>query len=49
MSEQRRTFEAAINEKLNEQLAALERLRGKQYVQLELRFADTRHAEIRVR
>jgi superfamily II DNA or RNA helicase len=41
MHEQRQQFEDRINEKLNAQLIALERLRAKQYQQLELRFADT--------
>jgi len=39
----RRTeFEAHINAKLNEQLAALERLKEKQYTQLDLRFQQSR-------
>jgi hypothetical protein len=38
MSEQRKAFEAEINEKLNEHLKALDNLRSKQYVQLEIRF-----------
>ncbi|MBI3302225.1 MAG: ATP-dependent helicase, partial [Deltaproteobacteria bacterium] len=41
MHEQRRQFEDTINEELNAHLTALERLRTKQYDQLELRFADT--------
>lgn len=41
MHEQRQQFEDKINEKLNAHLTALERLRTKQYQQLELRFADT--------
>jgi hypothetical protein len=45
MRDQRRAFEAAINEKLNQQLAALERLRDKQYVQIQLRFADSQQPE----
>jgi len=45
MSEQRKTFEDAINEKLNEQLNALERLRKKQYAQLEMRFETGRQPE----
>ncbi len=36
MSEERKSFENIINEKLNEQLQALERLKDKQYKQLEL-------------
>lgn len=42
MRDRRQEFEAHINEKLNEQYRALERLREKQYVQLELRFENTR-------
>ena len=42
ISEERRTFEEVINEKLNEQLTALERLKGKQYEQLELLFSNSR-------
>ncbi|MFH1953318.1 MAG: DEAD/DEAH box helicase [Pseudomonadota bacterium] len=45
MSEQRKAFEERINEKLNEQLEALERLRKKQYVQLEFRFMDSRQPD----
>ena len=45
MSEQRKGFEDRINKKLNEQLAALERLRGKQHDQLEFRFKDSRLPE----
>lgn len=42
MSDQRKTFEEGINEKLNEHLNALERLRKKQYSQLDTRFMDSR-------
>lgn len=40
MSEKRKSFEKVINEKLNEQLKALERLKGKQYEQLELFYME---------
>ncbi|MCD6534208.1 MAG: ATP-dependent helicase, partial [Deltaproteobacteria bacterium] len=40
MSEQRQTFEKEINIKLEEQLTALERLRGKQYKQLDLFYME---------
>lgn len=42
MRKQRRLFEEQINDKLNEQLKSLERLKGKQYKQLEFRFKDSR-------
>ena len=42
MSEKRNTFEADINKKLQDHLNALERLREKQYAQLEFRFEETR-------
>ena len=42
MSEERKAFEEVINKKLNEQLRALERLKGKQYRQLELFYTDQR-------
>lgn len=42
MSEQRKAFEERINEKLNDQLGDLERLRKKQHTQLEFRFMDSR-------
>ncbi|MBE9520241.1 MAG: DEAD/DEAH box helicase [Proteobacteria bacterium] len=42
MSEERNAFEEVINEKLNEQLNALERLKTKQYEQLELFYMDKR-------
>ena len=40
MSEQRQTFEDTINPKLQEQLDKLERLKGKQYKQLELFYME---------
>jgi ERCC4-related helicase len=40
MSEERKTFEDTINKKLNEQLNALERLKGKHHEQLELFYMD---------
>lgn len=40
MSEKRTAFEKVINEKLNSQLSALERLKGKQYEQLNLFYQD---------
>ena len=42
MSEKRNAFEEVINEKLNEQLNALDRLKTKQYEQLELFYMDKR-------
>ena len=42
MSEERNAFEEVINEKLNEQLNALDRLKTKQYEQLELFYMDKR-------
>jgi len=45
MSTVRSDFEDEINEKLNEQLKALERLRNNQYTQLELRYEDSRLTE----
>lgn len=45
MKERRKDFEAIINDKLNEHLNALERLRGKQYNQLDLRFEDSKQSE----
>jgi superfamily II DNA or RNA helicase len=42
MSEERNAFEEVINEKLNEQLNALERLKSKQYEQLQLFYMDKR-------
>ena len=41
MSRQRKAFEEVINEKLNEHLKALERLRVKQFDQIEMRFASS--------
>lgn len=40
MTAERKTFEDVINEKLEEQLRALERLRGKQHRQLELFYQE---------
>ena len=45
MSEERKAFEEKINKKLNDQLGALERLRNKQYTQLEFRFMESRLSE----
>ncbi len=45
MSRQRKEFEAAVNEKLNAHLQALERLRRKQFDQLEMRFESSRQPE----
>ena len=45
MSEQRKDFEEKVNEKLNNHLAALERLREKQYAQLEFRFSESQQPE----
>ncbi len=42
MSEERKAFEEVINAKLNDQLRALERLKDKQYRQLELFFVEQR-------
>jgi len=48
MSEQRNIFEDQINEKLQEHLNALERLKGKQHVQLEFNFETSRMSEKRI-
>ncbi|MDA3791209.1 MAG: helicase-related protein, partial [Desulfobacula sp.] len=48
MSEQRRIFEDQINEKLQQHLDALERLKGKQYAQLEFSFETSRMSEKRI-
>lgn len=45
MRERRRAFEDEINEKLNEHLEALERLRDKQYACLEARYGEGRQPE----
>lgn len=45
LSEQRKAFEEKINKKLNEQYTALERLKKKQYMQLEFRFEDSKQPE----
>jgi hypothetical protein len=45
MSEQRQSFEHKINKKLNDYLNDLERLRQKQYIQLALRFEESRQSE----
>lgn len=45
----RDNFEAVINEKLNEQLNALERLRSKQHSQLDRRFDNIKQSEKLVR
>jgi len=45
LSEQRKVFEEKINKKLNEQYTALERLKKKQYMQLEFRFEDSKQPE----
>ncbi len=45
MSEQRKGFEARLNEKLDEHLKALELLRVKHGIQLELRFSESRLQE----
>jgi hypothetical protein len=45
MTERRKAFEEKINEKLNEHLEALERLKKKQYEQLEFRFGDIQQPE----
>ena len=42
MSEERKDFEEIINKKLNDQLAALESLRGRQHEQLELHYVEKR-------
>jgi len=48
MSDQRRLFEDQINEKLQEHLDALERLRKKQHVQLEFSFETSTMSEKRI-
>jgi len=48
MSEQRKNFEDQINAKLQHHLDALERLKGKQYVQLEFSFETSRMSEKRI-
>lgn len=48
MSEQRKIFEDQINAKLQHHLDALERLKGKQYVQLEFSFENSRMSEKRI-
>ena len=45
MSGKRKAFEGAINEKLNQHYRALERLKEKQLVQLEMRFAQSQQPE----
>lgn len=45
MSLRRKEFESEINEKLNDQLKALEKLRSKQHQQLEIQFEDSRQHE----
>jgi len=45
MSVQRKAFEEQINVKLDEHLKALERLKGNQLRQLEIRFEDSRQPE----
>jgi superfamily II DNA or RNA helicase len=45
MSRERKTFENQINEKLNAHLDALERLRKKQFIQLEMRFESMQQPE----
>ncbi len=45
MSEQRQSFEQKINKKLNDYLKDLERLRQKQYVQIDLRFEESGQSE----
>ncbi|NQU65259.1 MAG: ATP-dependent helicase, partial [SAR324 cluster bacterium] len=45
MQTQRKIFEDHINEKLNNQLAALEKLRAKQHDYLERKFANSRYSE----
>ena len=42
MSEERKGFEEIINEKLNDQLTALERLKGRQHEQIELFYMEKR-------
>ncbi len=41
MTRQRKAFEDAINDKLNEHLRALERLKKRQFIQLEIRFESS--------
>ena len=48
MSKQRKIFEEQINEKLQKQLDALEKLRKKQHVQLEFSFEESRMSEKRI-
>jgi hypothetical protein len=45
MSQERNAFEGQINEKLNEHLNALERLKEKQFIQLEMRFESMQQPE----
>ena len=45
MSGQRKIFEEAVNEKLNQHYRALERLKEKQLVQLEMRFVQSQQPE----
>jgi hypothetical protein len=45
MRRRRKEFEDAVNDKLNAQLEALERLRKKQHVQIELQFEESRQHE----
>jgi len=45
MTEERNKFENYINAKLNEHLEALEKLREKQFVQLESKFEASRQSE----
>jgi hypothetical protein len=45
MANEWKRFEASVNVKLNEQLAELERLKSKKFVQLELRFEQDASAE----
>ncbi len=45
MSEERKNFEDTINEKLNDHLKALDKLKEKQHVQLEFQFEGSRLSE----
>jgi hypothetical protein len=49
MSNERKKFENQINLKLNDQLEALEKLRGKQLIQLELKFEGSKLSKRMVR
>jgi hypothetical protein len=48
MHARRKAFEDHINEKLNRQLNALDRLRAKQYAHLERKFEGTRQSESKI-